>query len=287
MGERELERGGSLRHRIGPGIVARRPVMALREAYRRTDIIALDLDECIFPGFSQAALGARVAGRILRRPQQWADRRFLPRMALGGCFLALKEGKRALGVETPFRILARRYERVMRGIPEGYIAEAAAALPARSYPCAAETVALLAEQAPTGIISLGLDVVIEAYRERWVRDDAPLLSFAVANAVRFRPTEEGRVFDGYDWSSLLENGEGKRGVLEGQMRQRDARVPTMVGHDPEDVPLARLCRERGGLAVGFNPAAGVADAFDVVVRGCDWERMFALTTILSDSERRI
>jgi len=151
--------------RIGLRIEARVPVAELRAAFARTEIIALDLDECIFPGYTQVELGRRVARRVLLRPRRARDRRFLAQLAWGGVLFGVKEAKRLLGVGTPMRRLVRRYERVMRGIPEEYLAAAAREIPASSFALAAETVAELAARAPVGIVTLGLDVVARAYLE--------------------------------------------------------------------------------------------------------------------------
>ena len=44
--------------RISHWAVANRPIGELRAAYRRTDLIAVDLDECLFPGYTQKELGS-------------------------------------------------------------------------------------------------------------------------------------------------------------------------------------------------------------------------------------
>jgi len=256
--------------RIGLAMEAQRPVAELRAAFARSEAIALDLDECLFPGYTQVALGRRVAWRILRRPV----RRLLARLALGGVYFGIKETKRLVGVGTPMRRLVRRYERVLR------LLEAAAEIPAASYPYAAETVAELATQAPTGLVSLGLDIVARAYIQAFRRAAGPSLSFIESNVVRLRPGCCGRVFDGYGREAFLENGADKRRVLEHRMAGLGAAVVTVVGHNEDDIAMAALARETGGLAVGFNSSWRLRDAFDIVVRGRDWEPMYAVAAIL-------
>jgi len=270
---------------LGPRISTKLPLGALRSAYARSDIIALDLDQCIFPGYSQTALGERIAWRLLRRPAGPGERRLLPRLCLGGARLALSEAKRCLGFPTAASRLMAWYERAMRGVPERYFAEAARELPARSYPFAAETVALLAEQACTGIVTLGLDVVARAYVEAFQPAEGQGLGFFDSNVVAFREGARGvRVFHRYAPEHLMASGEDKRRALERRMAARGATVPTTIGHSEDDVPLARLAAERGGLAVGFNPAPRLWEAFDAVVTGRDWEAMYALAAILSGAQ---
>ena len=266
--------------RIGLAIEAQRPVAELRAAFARSEAIALDLDECIFPGYTQVELGRRVAWRILRRPVRASDRRLLARLALGGVYFGIKETKRLVGVGTPMRRLVRRYERVLRYVPESYLLEAAAEIPAASYPYAAETVAELATQAPTGLVSLGLDIVARAYTQAFRRAEGPSLSFIESNVVCFRPGCWGRVFDAYDREAFLENGADKRRVLERRMAELGAAVVTVVGHSEDDAAMAVLARETGGLAIGFNPSWRLRGVFDIVVRGRDWESMYALAAIL-------
>jgi len=256
-----------------------RPVEELRAAFARADLVALDLDECIFPGISQEALGVGVARRLLRRLRRKGDRGFLPKLFIGGAYRAWTRAKRLVGPETPVPRLVAWYEWAMRGIPEEYFAEAARALPKRSFPLAAETVELLAGQAPTGIVTLGLDVVARAYAEQF-----PGLSFFEANRVVFQPGGGSeRLFLGYDHGRLLASGEDKRRAVERRLRESGKSVPVAVGHNYDDLPLARLARERGGLAIGVNPHPRLWDEFDAVATGPDWEAAYALVAILAGS----
>jgi len=273
---------GAATVRLGPAIVARKPVEVLREAFRRTEIFAVDLDECVFPGYTQTVLGARVARAILRRPERGRDRWLLPQMAMGAALYALKEGKRLLGLGTPFRVLVRRYERAMAGVPESTVRAAARTIPGSSYPYAAETVALLAEQALTGLVSQGLDVVVEAFVEQFRCGERPSLGYTECNTVCFRTGPRGRrVFDGYAREGLIESGEGKRRVLERRMAAEGASVASSIGRGDDDVAVAELCAASGGLAIGFNPSARMAAVCDVAVRAADWEPMYALAAILA------
>ncbi|MBM4037133.1 MAG: hypothetical protein FJ290_01350 [Planctomycetes bacterium] len=257
---------------IGPRIAVARPLDGLRAAYRRTDLAALDLDECIFPGISQEALGAPIARRLLHG----SDCRFLPRLVAGGAYRAWTRLKKLFGIRTPSSQLIAWYEWTMRGIPEEHFLQATRLLPKRSRPFAAETIALLAEHAPAGIVTLGLDVVARAYVERW-----PGLSFFEANTVVFQQGPGGRsVFTRYDRERMLATGEDKRRAVERRLGESGASVPLVVGHNDDDVPLARLARERGGLAIGVNPPLRLSDEFDAVATGPDWEPVYALVAIL-------
>ncbi len=287
--------------RIGPGIAVARPLEELRAAFARTDLFALDLDQCIFPRISQEALGEGIALRLLRGP----GRRLLPRMLVGGAYRALTHLKRFFGARTPAARLIAWYEWTMRGVPEVHFRETARELPPRSYPFAAETIALLVGHAPTGVATLGLDVVARTFVEQ-----LPGLSFFDANVVVFcsdkrpacrgvgRPASgtlaatsqpergEERVFACYDHSRLLDSGEAKRQAVERRMAAVGASVPTIIGHNEDDAPLARLARERGGLAIGFNPSPRVLNAFDAIATGPDWEAMYALVAILEGARPR-
>lgn len=262
--------------RIGTGIAIARPLDELRAAFARTALFALDLDECIFPRISQETLGRRIARRLLGRPSRAADRWLLARLLVGGAYRAFTKAKRLVGLATPAARLIAWYEWTLRGVPERCFAEAARSLPPRSHAFAAETIALLAEHAPTGLATLGLDVVARAYVEQ-----VQGLSFFEANTLVFRPGPGGEsVFAGYEPARLLAHGEAKRQAIERRLADAGVRVVTAVGHNDDDVPLARLARERGGLAIGYNPPPRLYEAFDAVVAGPDWERMYALIAIL-------
>ena len=267
---------------LGLGILTQRPVAELRAAFARTGLFALDLDECIFPGFSQAALGARVFRSLLREPARAGDRRFLPKLLFGGLYFAFTEAKRFLGAPTAPRRLFAWYEWVMRGIPEAYFRQAARRLPRRSYPLASETIGLLASHAPTGLVTLGLDVVAQAYLEQFGTAERPGLTFFESNVLLFRPDGRGEsCCAGYDRERLMADGAAKRRALERRLATHGATVATVVGHNDEDVPMARLARETGGLAIGFHPPQRLWDAFDAVVADRSWELMYALVAILA------
>ena len=305
--------------RLGPRIAVARPLGELRAAFARTGLFALDLDGCIFPRISQEALGERIAGRLVRGPLRSGDRRFLLKLLVGGAYRACSRAKALLGWRTPVPRLVAWYEWAMRGIPEEYFLRAASKLPRRSFPLAAETIELLASVAPTGIATLGLDVVARAYLDSFRvvggaspsrdtvggmsssrgtvggaslprdtrRGDTPPtteagLSFFEANTVVFRPGPGGeRRFVGYDHERMLTTGEDKRRAVERRMAALGVSVPTTVGHNEDDLPLARLARERGGLAIGFNPQPRIWDEFDAVATGPDWEPVYALVAMLS------
>ena len=292
--------------------MAARPLEELRAAFARAGLIALDLDECIFPGISQEALGARLAAQLLRRP---GCRRLVPRMLLGGAWRAWTRLKNLAGLPTPVPRLVAWFEWALRGIPEEDFHRTASRLPRHSFPLAAETIALLAEHAPTGIVSLGLDVVARAYIEQFAG-----LSFFEANTLLFAPGPRGqRVFAGYDHTTALFTGEDKARALERRLTQlaRDAplsppslsgrgegratvppspcplpgrerdggRVPIVIGHNDDDVAMSRLARERGGLAIGFNPPRRLWEEFDAIATGPDWEPVYALVAILGRPPR--
>jgi len=270
---------------LGRGILARQPIAALRDAYARTDIVALDLDECIFPGYSQTALGARVARRLLRKPDRPGQRRLLARLAGGGLLFAVKEVRRWLGAEPPMRRLVAWYEWVMRGVPEHYLLEEAQALPPKAFPFAAETVAELARKAPTGIITLGLDIVARAFVAQFSTIRGPSLDFFASNVVTFAPDPRGEpVFEGYAADRYLLDGNDKVSALGRIMADYGAIVPLTVGHSDDDVGLARLARERGGLAIGFNPRERLWGTFDIVALGESWAPVYAVAAILAAPE---
>jgi len=272
--------------RLGLGILTQRPVAELRAAFARTGLFALDLDECVFPGFSQAALGTRVLRHVLREPARAGDRRFLPKLLFGGLYFAFTEARRFLGAPTPARRLFAWYDRVMRGIPEPYFRAAAQRLPRRSYPLAAETIELLAGHAPTGLVTLGLDVVAQAYLEQLRSAERPSLTFFDSNVMLFRPDARGEsCCAGYDHERLMADGAAKRRALERRLATHGAAVASVVGHGDADVPMARLARETGGLAIGFCPPQRLWDAFDAVVADRSWELMYALVAILEGAAK--
>ena len=60
-------------YQIADGVFAREPFEKIAEKFNRTDIAVADLDQCLFPGFSQIALTRFMFKSLMRHPRLARD----------------------------------------------------------------------------------------------------------------------------------------------------------------------------------------------------------------------
>jgi hypothetical protein len=260
-------------HVIAPNLRSRFDPAELGERLRRSDIVAVDLDECVYPGFTQSDLGYLMFFAIAARPLDPSDRRFLPQMIAGGAFVRKVALLRRLGHTWPTRELMQRYEQSMRGIPEDYFLSQVTRIPGRSNIDAIDVLRLLGRRAPLGLVSLGIDVIVAEYIRQLNGDGQPVVRFADSNRILFVDGDrEKRVFQGYG-SPLLTGPEDKRRALEARMAQFQASCPLVIGNSGDEAAMASLASRRGGISIGIRPSKPDSPAFDVCVLERSWRSL--------------
>lgn len=249
----------------------------LRRRIAGVDLVASDIDECLYPGFSQTYLGHLIFYQIVTRPTSATDVRFVPQLLHGGAYIRKVNLLRRLGRTPSNATLMRRYEHSMWAIPEEYFLNGARTIPSRSFPGVVQTLALLGRRAKVGLVSFGIHLIAEEYmRHLNSLAQGRFVVFAEANRIAFEPGADGRlIFAGYRPPPRTDPHD-KREALEQQLRQHSAHRPLVFGNGRDEGAMAALARERGGIAVGFRPTDQDAPAFDVVVRARDWEPMARL-----------
>lgn len=264
-------------HRPLPGLRSRFDRAALAARLQSVDLVAVDIDECIFPGYSQSWLGYLIMQQLLTRPERLDDLRHVPQLIAGGVYIQKVDLLRRLERQPTNRALMARYVQSMRGIPEGYFLRGAERIPGRTYAGAAACLALLGRRAPLGLISLGVHVVAGAYR-RWLdrRAGATVVAFIEANQIVFEAGGDGRArFSGYA-PPLRVGPADKLRALEHRLDEHGARCPLVLGNSVDEASMAALARARGGLSVGYRPTRAAAAAFDLQIHARDWRPLNAL-----------
>jgi hypothetical protein len=262
---------GSHPHELLAGISSRYPGDELLARLLEVDLVASDIDECLFPGFSQSYLGHQIFFDIVTRPETVTDVRFVPQLVHGGAFIRKVSLLRRVGRPPGNAALMRRYEHSMWLIPRAYFLKGAQRIPGRSFPGVAETLALLGRRVPVGLISFGIQLIADEYM-RQLNDAGPrpFVVFAEANPVTFVPGSDGRLaFAGYDPSPRTEP-RHKREILEQRLLAHRASRPLVIGNGRDECEMAALAARRGGLSFGFQPEPQDARCFDVVIRTRDW-----------------
>ena len=247
------------------GVYSRYPIEELKARFERIDLIAIDLDECLFPGYSQTVLGKFIFLEILLKPFNFRELKFIPQLLSGGLFITLSDFKKIIGITTPNLEMIDKYEQIMKGIFSEYFMKMASHIPPMSYDGAIEAIEKLSQKAKVGIISLGIDIITKEYLRQF-----KCISFADSNILRFQKLNNKKVFSGYERINLKTNKFHKREMLESRLREFDAKRPLIIGHNDDDVEMAKIARRMDGLTIGFNPSSDIEDVFDVKIKAKDW-----------------
>jgi hypothetical protein len=264
---------------LSPGITSRYSRIELKERLATVDLVAVDIDECIFPGFSQNVLGQLIFNQIVTRPLSSADLRFVPQLVRGWAYVRKVLLNKRLGRMATNLELMHRYEKSMMNIPFEYFRRGARLIPDRSYPGVLQTLCLLGHRAVVGLVSFGIHLIAEEYMAQLTTADGPCVSFVDANRVRFAARDGARpVFSGYD-EPLMTRPADKLRVLEHRMEQYGAGVPLVIGNGKDEVEMAALARERGGISIGFRPGSSVQEHYDLVVRSDSWMPLLDLLRV--------
>ena len=263
-------------YRLSEGVYSKYTIEELRSRFKRVDLIIIDLDECLFPGYSQTILGKLMFLDILLRVSNLRDWKFLPQLLSGGIFILTAKVKRAFGINTSNLKMINRYEHTVRKMPKQYFYNLAKLLPAMSYYRALDTIRELSNKAPVGIISLGIDVILKEY----LSQSRPYLSFFDSNVLLFEKVKDREIFKSYHTGSLKTNNFHKRQIMEERLGEFRARCPLVIGHNEDDAEMAGVARERKGIGIGFNLSSSVEDTFDVRITAEDWQPLYRLIQML-------
>lgn len=242
----------------------------LKEKFKRLDLVVVDLDQCIFPGYSQTYLAALVTTKLLLSPEKQSDRLLLPSLLSGCLFVFSYKVRESFGVTTCNKTLIDRYEKTMQGVPESYFRWAARKIPSRSFPGSLETLELLAQKAVLGIVSLGIDCIVEAYQQHTHSDRGNTISFYDSNALLFRASSGRRVLQSYCQRSMIWNGYQKEEILKKRVHMFKATCPLVIGHKEDERAMMDYVCKNGGISIGFNPERSLAASCDIIVRGASW-----------------
>ena len=269
---RELIKSGLEQH--GEAVWLRQ-AESIAAQLRAVDLVASDVDECLLPFISQAEAGLYVLRRVMGNVSTTAQARFAASMSLrAGAILSRKLYQKVSGVGRNSQLILD-FENFAQGAPLSYFDTSARRLVRKGVPGGADTLRLFsARGVPTGLISLGLDIIVAHYREFLEQSCGVELAFADCTRVVSR---DG-LFAGFDPEMTLHKPEHKAERLRLRIEQFRAAMPLAMGHDRDDMEMFRVARGHGGLTLGFNPVPDTYPLLDVAVFSPDWH---AVTAFLS------
>ncbi len=263
-----------------PAADLRLPLKEARRRFAACDICCVDLDQCVFPTFTQVALGSLIVGKTLITPRLWP--RLGPLMA-GGLYIIGARVRAMRGRRPSNEELMRNFSTVMSGVPLDVIESLARLLPSLSYPGWRDAMAIVSARMPTGLLSFSIQPIIDAYRETHGWRGRPIFDLASGTPIEIEGTPDGPVLIGCAKEQSELSAEAKLATLRSWMDACRATVPLVIGHGPDEATMADFARKCGGLSIGFRPFDDYTDRFDVTVDAMTWRPLTRLLRLL-DSE---
>ncbi len=263
-----------------PSLTFRLSLKETQERFAACDICCVDLDQCVFPTFTQIALGTLAVGRAAVTPSLWPR---LRQLIAGGSYIAHARLRKFRGERLTNEELMHRFSSVMSGMPVDMLESMARLLPRVSFPGWRDALALISERMPTGMLSFAIQPIIDAYRRTRGWRGRPIFDMASGTPIQVAGSANGPVLLGCYGDDSDLTGQAKLNTLKGWMADRGARVPLVIGHGPDEAPMADYARQEGGLSIGFRAAPDWADHFDVRIDAMTWRPMTRLLRLLQSA----
>ena len=238
-------------------------VRSLREAIERCDLCVVDLDQCIYPRFTQTTLGALLLLSSLH-PSRW---RFLPRLLRGAAYISETRVRGLIfGGNPSNRDLMDAFMEAIRGWPRDLLERYSLLIPGTGPRQWRDALRRVAARMPVYLFTFSIEPIASAYGRATDKRGRPIFQGWRGSPLSCR---EGRVEEiSYPPDSF--SGETKRRWLEELLTAGGYHRPLIIGHGPDEALMARRAREMGGSSIGRKGAES-AEEFDSVLRGYSWK----------------
>jgi hypothetical protein len=258
------------RTEIAPGVFSTFPVEATRARLDAAAVVFVDLDGCLFPGISYAALAFHAWFQLAARRAGRTSRHRLPGITVSLPYLWLKRWAWRFRRAVTSREMLLDFATLFRGVDVELLRSAARMLPPVPAPEVRESLALLSRTKDVGILSMSIGEVAEAFEEQWRDGGRSVFAFHLTNRLRRAQRDGVEVFAGTYDPPFMGRPDDKAREAERRLEALGSPVPLTIGHDEDDVVLAEIANESGGLAVGIGPREEIARHFHVVT---DWKSL--------------
>lgn len=261
---------------VAPGVYSRYSKEELKNIFKGLDLVIADLDECIFPGITEVAVYRNICLNLIRR-RKIKNCLLLGRLLAHAAAMYLMKFGQMLYLGISNKRLILYFTKSVKSVPQAYLEKATVPIPGRSYAGARETLEILSEKAKVGIISQGLDIVLNEYVKQFKDTSGSIIDFwdgnILAELVDYQNKARSNfIFDRHDKETHTRRRIGQFG----------AQKTMVIGHNRDDLGMIKVVKEHGGIVIGFNPTAEVEKWCDIVVTGKNW---LGLKQIVQDNVR--
>ena len=251
--------GSALRSRFGRDELLAR--------MRKAEVAVFDVDECLSDGFTQERLARRMAFRLLAETA-WRPAGLVSFLRLARAGRRLRRLDRQ-DLPRPEKNALRQamFLEACQGIPQRVFRLSLGAAWRGLRPDAAAALVEVAAAMPTGVASLGFDIVLRQLPDeiRRLTGKAWEPAFLEANVSLWR----GGRFAGAE-APVRTTAEHKAELYRRGAGPDLGRALLAVGHGADEAGLCRLARETGGLSVAVGAQAEEEGFFDALLPPGGW-----------------
>ncbi len=248
-------------------IVFNTSIKEITKRIKNIDLVCTDLDECLFPFYTQVLVVGEIILDSLFKRHMW---RHLPRLIGGSLFVCL------LIVISFGRVKVFKNEFLMKVF--AWTVMGVSVLDIRKHSqyihnfFYAESLTLLKRFAdhniPITILSLSIQPILDE-----LKNNIGFISCGVGNSIIEDP--ETHIFKGYQYP-IKKGGKDKMSAFKNIVEECKANCPVIIGHSQDEVRLAEYVGSVGGFSIGINPKKGLANKFDIVMYSISWEPLVSL-----------
>ncbi len=235
---------------------------ALRELLEKTNVCVVDLDQCVYPGFTQTTLAALLLLASIRgfRPRRVYN------LLRGAFSLALIRLFRAGRGPDGNRRLMTAFSAAIRGMDASEVETASARLPGRGPQDWRAALEKLAEKMEVFLITFAIEPLARAYGSSRGPSGKIVFSAWSGSSLNIR---DGKV-EGVGFTAAGLSPRSKVAAAGNLLEGRANLRPLVIGHGRDESELAAWARDKGGGSIGLAAAGGDLEAFDLVLPGRGW-----------------
>jgi len=234
----------------------------IREMVRRCEYCVVDLDQCIYPRFTQTTLGRLLLIRSLN-PRYW---RFLPRLLAGAGYISWTRSAQLWGRHATNHELMTAFCQVITGFPLKLVEELSLRMPGMGPQTWREALCKISLQMDVYLLTFSIEPLARAYG--MAQDKRGRRIF---KGWRGTPLEDnGGVITCADFSPYTLSAPAKLETLENLMRDRGFNHPLIIGHGEDEAGMAVRARKLGGGSIGLIKPGDNVEDFELQLPGDAW-----------------
>jgi len=237
----------------------------IKDKIKQVDLICIDLDECLFPFFTQTFIGAGMLVESFINPYQW---KCLPNLLKGVLFIFPAMGKKFNNKKIENEKFMDKYEELMHGIPISLILRHARYTHRFLSPNSLKFLKYFSNKEIVIIIlSLTIQPILNVLEKK-----VKLIHKCIGNEIEI---DKNSAFFRYKLNRM-DSGEDKLNRFKELLKIYKSKTPLVIGHSEDELDMVEYVKKLGGFSIGINPKYKFLRKFDLVLTSLNWKPLLTL-----------